>query len=249
MKNSNKFDIAKESILKVGEEVEGVKIQGYDFNKGVNYKKIIESFSTTGFQASHLGRAIEIINEMIKDKANIHLGYTSNMVSSGLREVIRFLVEHKKINVCVTSAGGIEEDIIKCLGDTYLGDFRLKGKELRDKAINRIGNLLVSNNNYCEFEEFVMPLLEELYSEQIKTGKIWTSHEIVWKLGEKINNESSICYWAWKNKIPIYCPAILDGSLGDIVYFFKSKHADFKIDIAEETKELNDSTTGLEKKY
>lgn len=237
----------KENILKKGEEISGTVIKGYDFNSGVDYEKILESFSSTGFQASHLDKAIKIINEMIEVKSKIYLGYTSNMVSSGLREVIRYLVEHSKVNVCVTSAGGIEEDIIKCLGGTILGDFRLPGKELRERAINRIGNLLVTNNNYIKFEEFVMPLLEELNEEQQRTGKVLTPCELVWKLGERINNSDSICYWAWKNKIPIYCPAILDGSFGDMVYFFKYKHPEFKIDIAEEVKSLNESTSGLEK--
>ena len=68
-------------------------------------------------------------------------------------------------------------------------------------------------------------------------------------MGEKIDNKESVYYWAWKNKIPVYSPAILDGSLGDMVYFFKHKKGfeDFEIDIAEDTKRLNDSTTGLEK--
>lgn len=237
----------KKNILRKGEDINGVVIKGYDFNDGVDYKKIVESFATTGFQASHLSQAIEIVNKMISEKSKIYLGYTSNMISSGLREVIRYLVENKKIDVCVTSAGGVEEDVIKCLGETVLGDFKLKGKDLREKAINRIGNVLVSNNNYCKFEDFVMPLLEELYQEQVKTGKVFIPSEIVWKLGEKINDPKSICYWAWKNQVPIYCPAILDGSLGDMVYFFKYKRPDFKIDIAEETKKLNESTTGLEK--
>lgn len=240
-------DIVRDSLLKKGKDLDGVEIKGYDFNEGVNYEKLLKSFGSTGFQASHLSKAIEIINEMIKEKSTIYLGYTSNMISSGLREMIRYLVEHKKVDACVTSAGGIEEDIIKCMGKTYLGDFRLKGAELRENAVNRIGNLLVSNNNYCEFEDFMMPFLEGLYQEQVKTGKIWTAHEIIWKLGEAINDESSVCYWAWKNGIPIYCPALLDGSFGDMVYFFKSKHDDFKIDLVEETKQLNDSTTGLEK--
>jgi deoxyhypusine synthase len=35
------------------------------------------------------------------------------MISSGVREIIRYLVEHKLVHVVVTTAGGIEEDIIK----------------------------------------------------------------------------------------------------------------------------------------
>lgn len=35
------------------------------------------------------------------------------------------------VDAIVTTTGGIEEDIMKCLAPTYLGDFYLKGKDLR----------------------------------------------------------------------------------------------------------------------
>jgi len=247
MGNKENEKTAKKNLLRGGEEAEGLEIKGYDFNKGVNYEKIVESFGSTGFQASHLSNAIEITNEMIENNAFIFLGYTSNMVSSGLREIFRFLVENKKINVAVTTGGGIEEDFIKCLGPFILGDFRASGKELRDKGINRIGNIYVPNNRYVEFEKFIQPILEEVYLEQKKTGKMTTPSELIWKLGEKINNKESIYYWAWKNKIKVYCPTILDGALGDNVYFFKFKHPDFVLDIAEDVKSFNNLTIGLKK--
>ena len=239
--------LARKNIFKKSEEIKGVSIKGYDFSKGVDYSEILKSFASSGFQASKLSKAIEITNKMIEDKAVIYLGYTSSIVSSGLRDVVRFLVQNKKVNVCVTTGGGIEEDIIKCLGDFILGDFNASGSELREKAINRIGNIFVPNSRYVSFEKFVTPILEELYNEQKRRGKAFLTYEIVWKLGEKINDERSICYWAWKNKIKIHCPAIMDGSLGDMIYFFKYKRGDFMIDISEDTKELNESTIGLEK--
>ncbi|MBS3066672.1 deoxyhypusine synthase [Candidatus Pacearchaeota archaeon] len=249
MENIDKESIAHGNILKKGIEIDGTKIKGYDFNKGVNYSEIVTSFYSTGFQATQLSRAIEIVNKMRSDKAAIFLGYTSNMVSSGLRDIFRYLVEHGKVDVVVTTAGGIEEDFIKCLGDFVLGDFKASGKELRDKAVNRIGNIFVPNSRYLAFEEWIMPILEEIYQEQKKTGKITTPSELIWKLGEKIDNKESIYYWAWKNKIPVYCPAIMDGSLGDMIYFFKYKkdRKDFMLDSVEDGKRLNDSTLGLKK--
>ena len=246
-KKINKESIARKNILRDSEEIKGVPIKGYDFNEGIDYESLLNSFSSTGFQASHFAKAKEIINKMISDKAFIFLGYTSNIVSSGLREIIRYLVEHKKVNVLVTTAGGVEEDIIKCLGNFILGDFRASGKELRKKGINRIGNIFVPNNRYIEFEKFFQEILKELFEEQKKTGKIISPSELIWKLGEKIDNKESICYWAWKNKIKIYCPAISDGALGDNVYFFKSKNPEFKIDISDDIVELNNSTIGLKK--
>lgn len=40
----------------------------------------------------------------------------------------RYLVQNCMVDVLVTTAGGIEEDFIKCMGHTYLGDFQLKGE-------------------------------------------------------------------------------------------------------------------------
>lgn len=243
----DKEKIARKNILRESEEAKGIAIKGYDFDKGINYKEIFKSFKSTGFQATHLSKAIDIVNKMIKEKSFVYLGYTSNMVSSGLRDIFRYLVKNKKVNLIVTTAGGVEEDIIKCLGDFILGDFRASGKELREKGINRIGNIYVPNSRYCKFEDFLQPLLEEIYQEQIKTGKIITPSSLIWKLGEKINDERSICYWAFKNKIKMYCPAITDGAIGDNIYFFKYKRKDFKLDVSEDIKDLNDSTIGLKK--
>lgn len=239
--------VAKKNLLRASKEATGVAVRGYDFNKGVDYEKIVDSFARTGFQATHLSRAIEITNNMIAEKAFIFLGYTSNMVSSGLRDIFRYLVEHKKVNVAVTTTGGIEEDIIKCLGDFVIGDFELDGERLRGEGINRIGNVLAPNNRYVAFEQFVQPLLEELYQKQKKTGKVTRASDIISLLGERINNKESIYYWAWKNKIQVYCPVITDGALGDNIYFFKFKHPDFMVDVSEDVVEFNNTTIGLKK--
>lgn len=245
--DEEKKKLIEKNLFRGSEEVSGIAIKGYDFDEGVNYEKIVGSFESIGFQATNLAKAIKITNKMIEDRAFIFLGYTSNMVSSGLRDIFKYLVKNKKVNVVVTTAGGIEEDIIKCLGDFILGDFRASGKELRERGINRIGNIFVPNSRYVKFEEFVQPILEELYLEQKKTGKAIIASELIWKLGEKINDEKSIYYWAWKNKIKVYCPAITDGALGDNIYFFKFKHPDFVLDIAEDAKQFNDLTIGLKK--
>jgi hypothetical protein len=99
-------------------------------------------------------------------KCKIFLGFTSNLVSSGIRDVVRFLVQHHMVDVIVTTAGGIEEDLIKCLAPTYRGEFSLPGTLLRSKGLNRIGNLLVPNDNYCKFENWIMPLFDQMLQEQ-----------------------------------------------------------------------------------
>ncbi len=211
---------AKESIFKKSEKLQGIEIKGYDFGKGVDIKKIIEKYGSTGFQASNLYKAIELIKKMRKEKVRIFLGYTSNMVSSGIRDVIRYLVEHKLVDVLVTTTGGIEEDAIKTIKPFILGDFRADGTNLRKSGINRIGNIFVPNDRYIEFERFFQKVLEELLKKQKDTGEIATASEIIDLIGSKIESKESIYHWAHKNKIPVFCPALMDGAIGDNFYFF-----------------------------
>jgi len=245
MKQTEK--ISRKAILKPSEEVEGIKIKGYDFNKGIDYEKIIDSYSSTGFQASHLGIAINLIEKMIEEKVTIYLGCTSSLITSGIRDVVRYLAEHKKIDVFVTTAGGIEEDIIKCLGDFKLGSFSASGELLREKGINRTGNIFVPNSRYCKFEDFITPVFEKIYREQKDTGKIISVSEFIKILGKEINNKESILYWSYKNNIDVYCPAITDGSLGDMIHFFMYKHPDFKMDIVSDIHKLNEFSITREK--
>ncbi len=65
--------------------------------------------------------------------------------------------------------------------------------------LNRIGNLLVPNSNYCAFEDWVLPILDKLREEQDdKEEKRWTPSEVINRLGKEIDNEESVYYWCYK---------------------------------------------------
>ncbi|XP_061079965.1 deoxyhypusine synthase isoform X2 [Conger conger] len=231
-------------------------VRGYDFDRGVDLKALLQSYTTTGFQASSYGQAVQEVNKMIEKRlepveeeegsspgsclgCTIFLGYTSNLISSGVRETIRYLVQHKMVDVVVTTAGGVEEDFIKCLAPTFLGEFSLRGKELRKRGINRIGNLLVPNDNYCKFEDWLMPILDQMVLEQKTEGTLWTPSKMIHRLGKEINNPESVYYWAYKNDIPVFSPALTDGSLGDMIYFHSYKNPGLVLDIVEDIRRIN----------
>jgi deoxyhypusine synthase len=259
-------EAAAEAVLVRSEDMpEGTPIvKGYDFEGDFSFDRLMEAYKFIGFQASNLGLAIEEINRMItwrlsddpvkdsepeelkdpearaKVRCKIFLSFTSNMISSGMRETIKYLVKNKMVDVIVTTAGGIEEDFLKCKRPHYMGDFALKGTELRKRGINRIGNLLVPNLNYCAFEDWFAPLLNTMHDEQEKDGVVWTPSKMIARMGKEIDHEDSVWYWAWKNDIPVYCPAITDGSVGDMIYFHSYKREGFLLDIAGDIRGMND---------
>ncbi|EPZ35788.1 mCG14335-like protein [Rozella allomycis CSF55] len=241
---------AQEAVLVKSENIDSEIVSGYDFNNfSGDYSEVFSSYYRTGFQATSLGKAFDITTKMLNDreKCKIFLGYTSNMISSGLREQFRYLAEHKMVDCIVTTAGGIEEDFIKCLAPTYLGDFSLDGKSLRQKGQNRIGNLLVPNDNYCKFEDWLTPILDEMLELQKKENINWTPSKLINFLGKKINNLESVYYWAYKNDIPVFCPAITDGSLGDMIYFHTYKNPGLVIDVVEDIRRINSMAVKAEK--
>lgn len=276
MSETNVLEKASEAVLVKSEDLPAGTpiVQGYDFNQGVNYDALFTSFKTMGFQGTQLGLAIDRVNEMIKWRLSdepadptdneemkrlkpdpktvrltLFLGYTSNMISCGVREVIRFLCQHNMVSCIVTTCGGIEEDFMKCWNPHYMGDFKLDGRTLRLKGQNRIANLLVPNKNYCAFEDFTTPILDEMLKEQKEKGKIWCPSDIIDRLGSKINNEESVYHWCHKNKIPVFCPAITDGSLGDMIYFhsFQNSNPHLIVDVAQDIRKINDMAMQAEK--
>lgn len=216
------------------------KIEGYDFSKKFDMKKFLGSFSSTGFQASHLGKGVEIINKMIGDRAKIILSMTGNVISSGIRDIITYLVKNKKIDAIVTTAAGVEEDLVKCFKPFVSGDFEIPGKILFDSGVGRIGNIFVPFDRYLYLEKFIDPILEEI-------KKDMPVSEFIKELGKRINNKDSYLYWAAKNNIPIYCPAIHDGAVGDLFYFFKRNHPEFNLDFFADQKKLIDYCLNEEK--
>lgn len=257
------------------------EVHGMDYSKpesrNSRAKDIVNSMKTMGFQASNLYSACDIINQMRAwrgknkseipkdewkgkyddkgfERTTIFLGYTSNLISSGLRDTLRFLVQHKMVDCVVSSAGGVEEDLIKCLAPTFMGDFTLPGKPLRKQGLNRIGNMIIPNDNYCKFEDWINPILDKMLQEQEESAKklgskcldedapgVWTPSKMIDRFGAEINDESSVLYWAHKNQIPIFCPSLTDGSIGDMLFFhtFTASPKRLRCDIIGDIRKLN----------
>ncbi|KAL2810118.1 Deoxyhypusine synthase [Aspergillus granulosus] len=251
--------VASEPMPEGTHQVRGVDFEQFQ-GRDITVAEMVDNMKYMGFQSSAVADAARIINEMrayrhpeTGDKTTIFLGYTSNLISSGLRDTLRYLVRHRHVSAIVTTAGGVEEDLIKCLAPTYMGSFTAPGAGLRAKGLNRIGNLIVPNSNYCAFEDWLLPILDKMLEEQEtanakahETGNEedelhWTPSRVIERLGHEINHEDSVLYWAAKNKIPVFCPALTDGSLGDMLYFhtFRSSPKRLRVDIVDDLRRIN----------
>lgn len=265
--------VATDAVLVKSVEMpaDATRVRGYDFEGPLDFDALMQSMTSTGYQATSLGQAVNEVNRMLawrlsdepvtdatdpdeRDeeyrksvRTKIFLGWTSNLTSSGTRETLKYLCKNKMVDVLCTTAGGVEEDFIKCMKPTYVGDFALRGKDLRLQGLNRIGNLIQPNANYCDFEDWIMPILDAMLKEQNELGTKWTCSSVIKRLGLEINDEDSIFYWAAKNDIPCYCPALTDGSIGDMLYFHSYKNPGLVIDVVADVRAMNDESIKVQR--
>jgi deoxyhypusine synthase len=199
-----------------------------------------------GFQATNIGKAIDIISNMKKEKSTVFLTFTSNMIASGLRGIVTEMCKRKFVDVIITAGGSLDHDLIKSAKPYELGDFMMDDAALHKKGVNRIGNILVPNDRYEYLEGFMKEVYDELYT----SDKMTCPSAIARKIGEKTKSDSFL-HWCTKNRIPVFCPGITDSAIGLQTYFYKQRRKDFGIDV---TKDMNglaqlslnaDSTGGI----
>jgi len=229
--------------------VRDIKIDG---SASASVNELVKQFyEAGGYTAKHLAVGVNIIEEMVKDKDCLRFfSFPSCINATGTRGVVKDFVRRRMFDIVITACGTLDHDIARVYRDYYHGSFMMDDRELRDKGINRIGNVLAPNDSYgVILEEKIRQFLEKIYAkltdEQKKKGI--STHELIWEFGRMIDEdpkaqdkkEESIVYWCWKNKIPMIVPGITDGSVGYQIWQFSQDH-DLKIDLMADETLLSD---------
>ncbi|MCD6367718.1 MAG: deoxyhypusine synthase [Candidatus Aenigmarchaeota archaeon] len=203
-----------------------------------------------GFVAKKVGMGADILKNMVEDEeCFVFLSFPANLVSTGCRGVIKDLVKKKLVNAVITTCGTLDHDLARVWRDYYHGYFEADDKDLHKKGINREGNIFIPNDSYgVILEEKMQPILEKIYEEK----RDWSTRDLVWKFGEALdgekNKESSIIYWAWKNKIPVFLPGPMDGAFGSQIWlFWQDGHKDFSLNLLKDEQELSNIVYGAKK--
>jgi len=191
-----------------------------------------------GFTAKKLGVGADILRAMFRDpKCVTFLSFPAALVATGVRGVLRTLVQRKLVDVVITTCGTADHDLARTWKDYYPGEFEMDDVELHRLGVNRLGNVLVPNESYgIVLEKKLRPWLRAMFKEQ----KAWSTKELLWEFGRRADDEKSILYWCWKNRIPVVVPAITDGAVGYQLWSFWQDHKDFRIDEFRDERDLSD---------
>ena len=211
------------------------KVKDFNWKPGISVEELVGQLGKVGFQSVEVEKAAQTIVKMKKAGAKIFLTFTSNMVTSGLRGFFAQLIKLGIPDAIVTTVGAIEEDIMKAKGEEFgIMDFNKDDIELYEKGVNRIGNLFITNESYAKFEDMMLPMFQKLYDKKPR----WAVSDMLKEIGKTLEDENSILFQASKKNVPIFCPAITDGSFGFHLFMFQQKHEDFIIDVVQDFKNI-----------
>jgi len=222
-------------------------VRGYDFRGEFDFEAMLDAYATTGFQATHLTEGVKIAREMRAEDATIYLTFTSNIVSSGLRETVAYLVREGYVDALITTSGALTEDVIKTAKPFKMGRWDADEAELRERGINRLGNIFVPSDRYVWLEEYMYDFFDDFFADE----KVRTPTAFARELGATLEDEDSVLKQAADNDVPVYCPALTDAEVGNFLYYYRQGYnSEVGIEILDDYDALIEQglladTTGL----
>ena len=228
-------------------ELDTEDVRGYDFRGDFDFFDMLDAYATTGFQATHLAEGVDIVRDMQDDDATVYLTFTSNIISSGLREVVAHLVREGHVDVIITTSGSLTEDVIKTAKPFKMGEWDADEAALREEGINRLGNIFVPSDRYVWLEEYLYDFFEDFFAEE----KVRTPTAFAKELGETLDDEDSVLKNAADQDVPVFCPALTDAEIGNFLYYYRQGYdSDVGIEIVDDYDSLIEEglladTTGL----
>ncbi len=212
------------------------KVEDIELKRGFSANAIVESMHASGgFTARKVAEGVDILEAMMKEDSVNFISFPACIIATGTRGIIRDLIREKMFQAVITTCGSADHDIARSFLPYYHGDFEMDDTELHGKGINRLGNIIMPQDNYGRIiEEKVGPVLEELWDGGRRS---LSTKELLWEFGRRLGPDSFL-YWCHKNEVPVFVPGITDGAFGYQLWNFWQEHRDFRVDIFKDEEEL-----------
>ena len=225
------------------------EVEPFRIEEKLTAAQILEKMSNTAFQGRNLGRAARVWEKAISENVTILMGLSGAMVPAGMREIVRFCIEKKMIDVLVSTGANLFHDVHEALGlKHYQGSKDADDVELLKYRIDRIYDVFASEEEFISVDRKISEFASTL------PKKKYTTQEFLYALGKYLlenGKEESILTDAARYKLPVFCPALGDSAIGlslaeDMIS--RGFQMDFDIirDVVELTRIIMDSeNTGV----
>lgn len=199
---------------------------------------LLEKMEGAGFGAKQLAESHRIWLDMLDDNSTIYMCASGNLIPSGMRRLLAYVIKNRFVDVLVLSGKVIFHDIHETLGrNHYQAHPSMTDEELESSEVARIGDMLANQDEYREADEWVGSVIN-----QLDLTRSYSVREFLHLMGRElaeIAHEDGILTSAFKSRVPIYCPDLLGSELAvGIARSRFEKKTQFTFDIVQDTMEM-----------
>jgi deoxyhypusine synthase len=198
---------------------------------------LLDAMSQTGFQGKKLGEVAKIWAEMARQKdLTVFLGVTGSLSTTGQWKIIRWLVENRYVDVVVSTGANISEDILEALGyHYYQGTWLADDEELLKLKVDRFYDVYADELQYRKLENTIYRFASTLDNEGV-----YSTREFLYRFGEFLSKKgiNSIVAAAYRAKVPIYSPGLIDSGYGVALSLLKRQKG--KLVRLDQTKDMEE---------
>ena len=233
------------------EEILSHPTRPFPIDEGKSASAILEKMAGTAFQGRELGRAFQVWKQMLADpECTILMGLSGAMVPAGMRRLVAYMIENRLIDVLASTGANFFHDIHETKGFChYQGSADMDDEALGDHMVDRMYDVLADEVRFREHDLWIGG-----FASRLDQSRPYTTREFLYLLGKEIlkdSKEPGIVTTAAKAKVPLFCPAIGDSSIG--IGVAESRHRgenrlmfDMMEDVLEITNVVADSpATGV----
>ncbi len=172
---------------------------------------LVKQLRFTAFNARRLGEAVDIMEEMIKDKKCVKfLGLSGALIPAGMRLCVTEMIKRRWVDIIVSTGANITHDLAQCFGEKYepTNPEKVDDLVLKRKGYNRIFDLLAPVETMATMEKNIQAILNNINEGEYSTFKLLN------EIGKQLHDKHSVVKNAQQNNVKIIVPAFVDSILG-----------------------------------
>ncbi len=199
---------------------------------------LLEKMEGAGFGAKQLAEAHRIWLDMLDDNSTIYLCGSGNLITSGMRRLIAYVIKNRFVDVIVMSGTVLYHDIHEILGrNHYQAHPSMSDEELDASDVMRVGDVLANREEYQEADEWIGSVIN-----QLELSRSYSIREFLHLLGRELSeiaHEDGILTSAYKARIPVFCPDLTGSEIAIGIARAKfEKKIQIAFDSTQDTMEL-----------
>jgi deoxyhypusine synthase len=178
-----------------------------------NVADLLEKMQGISFQGRSLAAAYQVWRRMLRDRTMIMMGMAGAMVPAGMRRLVVYLIKNRLIDCLVSTGANFFHDLHETLGRAHFQcSPHIDDVTLQKNLVDRIYDTLADEEEFREEDAFI-----GRFAATLDQSRPYTTREFLYLLGKEISRrakEEGILTAAYRARIPLYCPAVGDSSIG-----------------------------------